>query len=147
VYIGPGSAWETSVDKALSIVTAVAFVLAALLVGWLLSGGTACGPDIDYGFPRSQPRSLAGGVALLGGPLGTWGGVVMLTGIGLVTYGLQELCNYWFALVIVRSLAKSGRRADEIAARIDRSPVSGGLKKRLKRWLDKKAKFTVRDAK
>jgi hypothetical protein len=102
--------------------------------------------DIDYGF-SARPRSLEEGVALMGGALGTGGGIVVLAAIGLVTYGLQELCNYWFALVLVNALKKSGHGADAIALKIDRSPISRGLKNRLKKRLDRNAKFEMRNAK
>jgi hypothetical protein len=128
---------EALVDKALSIITALTFVLAALLVGWLLSGGQSLIGGIDYDLP-ARPRSLAEGVAVLGGPLGTWGGVVLLAGIGLVIYGLQELCNYGFALLLVRSMKSAKHPTEEIVAKIDRSPISRGLKKRLKKWVDNK---------
>jgi hypothetical protein len=134
------------VDKAFSIVTAMVFVLCALGVGWFLSGGPNLGMDIDYGF-SARPRSLEEGVALMGGALGTGGGIVVLAAIGLVTYGLQELCNYWFALVLVNALKKSGHGADAIALKIDRSPISRGLKNRLKKRLDRNAKFEMRNAK
>jgi hypothetical protein len=136
---------EALVDKALSIITALAFVLAALLVGWGLSGGRSLIDGIDYDLP-ARPRSLAEGVAVLGGPLGTWGGVVLLGGIGLVIYGLQELCNYWFALLLVGSMKRAKHPTEEMVAKIDRSPISRGLKKRLKRWLDKSAERGMRSA-
>ena len=132
-------------DRALSIVTAIAFVMCALLVGWFLSGGQNLIGGIDYGLPE-RPRSLAGGVALLGGTLGTWGGIILLAGIGLVIYGLQELLNYWFGLILVRSMMNAKHPTQEIIAKIDRSPVSRGLKNRLKRWLDKNAKCGMRSA-
>ena len=132
-------------DRALSIVTAIAFVMCALLVGWFLSGGQNLIGGIDYDLP-GRPRSLAGGVALLGGTLGTWGGIILLAGIGLFIYGLQELCNYWFGLILVKSLRKANHPREEIIAKIDRSPVSRGLKKRLKGWLDKSAERGMRSA-
>jgi hypothetical protein len=128
---------EALVDKALSIIPALTFMLAALLVGWLLSGGQSLIGGIDYDLP-ARPRSLAEGVAVLGGPLGTSGGVILLAGIGLVIYGLQELCNYGFALLLVRSMKRAKHPTEEIVAKIDRSPISRGLKKRLKKWVDKK---------
>jgi hypothetical protein len=137
---------EALVDKVVSIINALAFVLTALLVGWGLSGGRNLIGGIDYDLP-ARPRSLAEAVAVLGGPLGTWGGVVLLAGIGLVIYGLQELCNYGFALLLVRSMKSAKHPTEEIVAKIDRSPISRGLKKRLKRWLDKNAKCEVRNAK
>jgi hypothetical protein len=58
--------------------------------------------------------------------------------VGLVTYGLQELCNYWFAWLVVRAMYRAGQPKDQVAAKVDKCPISGGLKRRLKRWLDSK---------
>ena len=110
-------------DKALSIGSAIVIALAMLAVVWFVSGGD------DLFHPRA--RSLEGGLARLGGPLGFWGGLGMVLAVGGAVYGLHELCNLWAGRAYVTHLKSQGLDRTAIAARVDALPVSGGLRRRM----------------
>jgi hypothetical protein len=126
-------------DKAFSIGQAIVIAALLLFIAWLFSGGSGLnllGPA--WGSEQPAERSLSAALEMLGRPLGTWGGVGLLMAVGLACYGLQELLNYWFGLVILKTLRNRGLPPETIAARIDSVPISKGLKRRLKRAAEKR---------
>ena len=110
-------------DKVLSIGSAVILSLCVLCFVWLFSAGLT----LD-----AHDRSLARGLAAFGGPLGFWGGLGLVAAMGAAIYGLHELCNYWVGFAYVKLLRGQGHAGEELQGRIERLPVSRGLKKRLK---------------
>ncbi|MBE3070036.1 MAG: hypothetical protein IMZ66_07350 [Planctomycetes bacterium] len=110
-------------DKALSIGSAVILALCVLYFVWFFSAGLT----LD-----TRDKSLAVGLVAFGGPLGFWGGVGLVAAMGVAIYGLHELCNYWVGFAYVKLLQGQGHAGEELQGRIDRLPVSRGLKKRLK---------------
>jgi hypothetical protein len=90
---------------------------------WFLSAGLTLDP---------ADKSLAKGLALYGGPLGFWGGVALVAAVAVAIYGLHELCNYWVGFAYVKVLHGQGCTGEHLDARIDRLPLSRGLKRRMK---------------
>jgi hypothetical protein len=112
-------------DKALSIVTALAFGFMMILLVWLLSSHS---PDLAQ-------KSLATGLTAMGGPTGFWGGCLLVAAVVLAMYGLHELVNLWMGRSIIEYLRERGRSDARIAAQLDTMPISRGLKRRLREHL------------
>ncbi len=110
-------------DKAVSIGAAIIVALCLLCFVWLFSTGLTLDP---------ADKSLAKGLALYGGPLGFWGGVALVAAVAVAIYGLHQLCNYWIGVAYVKVLQGQGCTGESLDARIDRLPLSRGLKKRMK---------------
>ena len=111
-------------DKALSIGSAVVLASLMLFAAWLFSGG----PEWTDG--RQQP--LAEVLRQLGGPLGFWGGALLVAAMAVSVYGLHELGNLWAGRAFIRALRRRGVPPESMAARIDALPVSRGLKLKMK---------------
>jgi len=110
-------------DKALSIGAAIILTLCLLYFLWFLSAGLTLDP---------ADKSLAKGLTLFGGPLGFWGGVALVAAVAAAIFGLHELCNYWVGFAYVKVLQGQGCTGERLEARIDRLPLSRGLKRRMK---------------
>jgi len=117
-------------DRALSIIVAIIMAALVVVAAWLASGG--------FPIPTGD-RSLEAGLKAIGGPLGIWGGVAAAVGVGLATYGLHELCNYWTGLWAIRAFRRRGHSPDAIVARIEHFPISRRLKEKLKAAAHKNA--------
>jgi hypothetical protein len=110
-------------DKAVSIVTGLMMSGLLVFMAWMVSGG----------FPFNEsPRNLSYALSVMGGPLGFWGGTGLVVASGLAAYFLQEMCNYWLGLSVVRGLEAHGNSYETLAAKLDSMPISAGLKRRLK---------------
>ena len=77
---------------------------------------------------------LAGGAAILAalaglGPGGIIGGIVTLGLIGLISEGLSEYGMDAIACGVVEGLMKGGFSAEEIMEKVEKYPISKGLKK------------------
>jgi hypothetical protein len=109
-------------DKAISAIAAILMGAVMLLAAWLLS---------DNGLDLGQ-KSLATGLAAVGGPTGLWGGVGLVLAVVAATYWLHEIMNVWLGRSIIAYLRERGRTDAQIAAQLDTMPISRGLKRRLK---------------
>jgi amino acid transporter len=92
-------------------------------MAWIFSGG------LNWMDGRQKPPAEA--IAILGGPLGFWGGVALLVGVVLATYGVHQSLNYYTALVIIKALIRSGHSRETIARRIEKFHLSAPMKRRL----------------
>lgn len=117
-------------DKVLSLGCAILLPLVMVLIAYICSGGR--GLDLVHSPPGAPPRSLRGAMELLGGRFGTWGGVGLVVATAAAVYGIHEIFNYWMGLAVIKGLEASGHAPPAIAARIEKLPLSRGLKRRLR---------------
>lgn len=85
---------------------------------------------------------LAGGAAITAalaalGPGGMIGGIVTLGVIGLISEGVAEFGFDAISDAVVKELYKRGETKKSILKKIDKYPVSKGLKRKLRESLDK----------
>lgn len=85
---------------------------------------------------------LAGGAALTAalaalGPGGMIGGIATLGVIGLISEGIAEFGFDAIFSAVVKELYKRGETKDSISKKIDKYPVSKGLKRKLRESLNK----------
>lgn len=85
---------------------------------------------------------LAGGAALTAalaaiGPGGMMGGIATLGAIGLVSEGIAEFGLDALFNAVVKELYKRGETKDSILHKIEKYPVSKGLKRKLRESVEK----------
>jgi len=114
---------EESVDRVVSTLASMMLSGLVLLTAWIFSGG--------WNWYEGRQRPIIEAVALLGGPLGLWGGVALLVGVVLATYGLHQSLNYYTALIILKAMIRGGRPREAIARRIEKFHLSRPMKQRL----------------
>jgi hypothetical protein len=114
---------EEHVDRAVSTLASIMLSGLVLATAWIFSGGLY--------WMEGRQRPLADVVAMLGGPLGLWGGVTLLVGIILATYGLHQSLNYYTALIIIKAMIRGGQPPEAIARRIEKFHLSRPMKRRI----------------
>jgi hypothetical protein len=119
-------------DKVLSIVNG----LACGLVLWPLARIFLCAIDTLVG--TRHDTSWMGTLACLGGPWGTTGGIVVLVVFSVACGFIQEYLNWMMAWGSVKGMLKAGSAPEAIAARIEKLPLSRGLKEKMKRAAQRK---------
>jgi hypothetical protein len=85
---------------------------------------------------------LAGGAAITAalaalGPGGMLGGIATLGVIGLISEGIAEFGFDAIFTAVVKELYKRGETKESLLIKINKYPVSKGLKRKLKESLDK----------
>jgi len=84
--------------------------------------------------------ALTSGLAILGGPLGMLGGIGVL---GLSVYISQAISKHGFEIIYsktIKGLLEKGETKESILSKIDKYPISKGLKLNLKDLLNKELK-------
>jgi hypothetical protein len=114
---------EERVDRVISALASIMLAGLVLATAWIFSGG--------FYWVQGRQKPIPETVAMLGGPLGFWGGVTLLAGVVLATYGLHQSLNYYTSLAIIKVLLKSGHSREAIIRRIERFPISAPMKRRL----------------
>jgi hypothetical protein len=110
-------------DRAISATASVMLAGLLLLAAWLFSGG-------QFWF-QWQQRPLREVVAALGGPLGVGGGVTLLAGVVLATYGLHQIVNFYTGVAILRYFRRRGHTGESLAEKVRKAPLSRPMKRRL----------------
>jgi hypothetical protein len=110
-------------DRAISATASVMLAGLLLLAAWLFSGG-------QFWF-QWQQRPLREVVAALGGPLGFGGGVTLLVGVVLATYGLHQIVNFYTGVAILRYFRRRGHTEESLAEKVRKAPLSRPMKRRL----------------
>jgi TRAP-type C4-dicarboxylate transport system permease small subunit len=110
-------------DRVISASASVVLAGLVLSVGWLFSGG--------WDWVAWQQRPLAEVIAALGGPLGWWGGIVLLVGVVLATYGLHQMVNFYTGVAVIRFFRRRGHTEESLAEKVRKAPLSRPMKRRL----------------
>jgi amino acid transporter len=111
------------VDRVISTLASIMLSGLVLATAWVFSGG------LDWMEGRQRP--ILEVIAMLGGPLGFWGGVALLVGVVLATYGVHQTLNYYTALIIIKVMIKTGQPRESILRRIEKFHLSAPMKERL----------------
>ena len=118
-------------DRVISTLASIMLSGLVLATAWVFSGGLY--------WMQGRQRPILEVVAMLGGPLGFWGGVALLVGVVLTTYGLHQTLNYYTALIIIRTMIRTGQPRESIARRIEKFRLSRPMKERLLAAIEPKA--------
>ncbi|MBE3098680.1 MAG: hypothetical protein IMZ44_16315 [Planctomycetes bacterium] len=110
-------------DRVISASASVVLAGLVLSVAWLFSGG--------WDWVAWQQRPLAEAVAALGGPLGWWGGIILLVGVVLATYGLHQMVNFYTGEAVIRFFRRRGHTEESLAEKVRKAPLSRPMKRRL----------------
>lgn len=88
--------------------------------------------EIDPNSGTRHDTSWMGTLACLGGRWGTIGGIVVLIVLSVAGGFIQEYMNWIMAWGSVKGMLKIGASPEAIAARIEKLPLSRGLKEKMK---------------
>ena len=110
-------------DRVISASASVVLAGLVLSVAWVFSGG-------QFWFEWRQ-RPLAEVIAALGGPLGWWGGIILLVGVVLATYGLHQMVNFYTGVAVIRFFRRRGHTEESLAEKVRKAPLSRPMKRRL----------------
>jgi hypothetical protein len=111
------------VDRVISTLASIMLSGLVLATAWVFSGGLY--------WMEGRQRPILEVIAMLGGPLGFWGGVALLVGVVLATYGVHQTLNYYTALIIIKVMIKTGQPRESILRRIEKFHLSAPMKERL----------------
>jgi len=110
-------------DRVISASASVVLAGLVVSVAWIFSGG-------QFWFEWRQ-RPLAEVIAALGGPLGWWGGIILLVGVVLATYGLHQMVNFYTGVAVIRFFRRRGHTEESLAEKVRKAPLSRPMKRRL----------------
>ena len=111
-------------DRVISASASVVLAGLVLSVAWLFSGG--------WDWVAWQQRPLTEAIAALGGPLlGWWGGIILLVGVVLATYGLHQMVNFYTGVAVLRYFLRRGHTEESLAEKVRKAPLSRPMKRRL----------------
>ena len=110
-------------DRVISATASVVLAGLVVSVAWIFSGG-------QFWFEWQQ-RPLAEVIAALGGPLGWWGGIVLLVGVVLATYGLHQMVNFYTGVAVIRFFRRRGHTEESLAEKVRKAPLSRPMKQKL----------------
>jgi len=110
-------------DRVISATASVVLAGLVLSVAWLFSGG--------WDWIAWRQRPLTEVIAALGGPLGWWGGIILLVGVVLATYGLHQMVNFYTGEAVIRFFRRRGHTEESLAEKVRKAPLSRPMKRKL----------------
>jgi hypothetical protein len=80
--------------------------------------------------------AITSSLAVLGGPFGMLGGIAVLGVLGLISQGIAEFGVDQIFRGVVDELRKQGKSKSDIEREVNKYPISGGLKSKIKEYLN-----------